>query len=220
MGNSLHTNHFESAGSGENLAFSAGFQGTAPGPRELKDKYQKESEGRSMEILVRVVSTVLIVVVLSLLAATIRRSNAKKHESDAQNEHIVVQLPRPYLWVGYVVIAVALAGVLLMIFVPKYAADPTIWILCILFGILGAVILLATYVWKIELFKNESYFIYRTALFAVYQVQYDDCLSYKLGRNELLLYTAKKKFRIDCNTVNFECLLDMLTQHEVKQETQ
>lgn len=88
--------------------------------------------------------------------------------------------------------------------------------MCGAFILLFQVIVLGTLIWKIEIFKDQDYFIYRNIFGKKYKIRYDECKCYKDGLNTFTLYAIGKRFFIDNKATNFYFLYSMLNKHKVK----
>ena len=165
--------------------------------------------------MIRVFSMVLIVVVIRIIFCIIEKNNGKEIIKNLGKEHITLQLSRIYLWVGVWDILVCSTFILLMILFPNDTAAIWVFILFILFILLGACIIWGAQIWKVDVFTEEDYFLYRTLPYTTYKILYSDCVNYKWRNNTLILRTKRKKFYIDTYATNFKFLLSMLTKHKV-----
>lgn len=169
-----------------------------------------------MQIFIRAIIPILIPILLGLLLSIIERGNSQEIIRNLTKEHIVIRLPKVYLWIGYLEISFFAACILMTCF-PNNTATAWVRIEFGFFALIGVVIVLKTQIWKIEIFRSKDYFLCRTLPYKTYKIPYSDCLSYKLGTNSLVLKTKKKTLRIDSHATNFEFLLTMLTQHKIKE---
>ena len=76
-------------------------------------------------------------------------------------------------------------------------------------------IIAVTIIWRIDVFRNEDYFLLRTLTVRCRKIKYCECLSYKLTMNSLTIKTVKRTIRIDSNAANLEVLAAMLTRYKV-----
>lgn len=173
-----------------------------------------------VSILIRILGPTLTVIILWFVASNILGSNSKEYIANRKKEHIVVKLPKAYLWVGAFCTVFFVFITCAPFLFPDVSQSTDVWVIIIflMFALVGAFLALEALVWRIEIFRNESYFLYRTVFFKTYKIQYGDCISYKIGdrTNSLKLKAGKKTFHIDCFSVNFDYFLDMLKQHKVK----
>lgn len=168
-----------------------------------------------MQILIRIIIPALIPIILGILLSNIDKSNSKEILKNLTKEHLVIRLPKAYLWVGCLDISFFVTCIFLMTWFPNETAPVWVWILFVLFVFIGIAIVLETQIWKIEIFRNENYFLYRTLPCKMYRTLYSDCVSYRFEANTLVLRTKERTFHIDTHTTNFEFLLAMLTQHKI-----
>lgn len=168
-----------------------------------------------MQILIRITIPALIPLLLGILLSSIDRRNSKEIIENLTKEHIVIRLPKAYLWVGCLDISFFVTCIFLMAWYPNETASAWVYVLFVLFALLGIVIVLETQIWKIDIFRSENYFLCRTLPFKKYMIRYSDCVSYRFLANTLVLKTRGKTFHIDAHTTNLEFLLAMLTQHKI-----
>ncbi len=174
-----------------------------------------------MDVMEIVYNIIIIVFVLMLIAMEILFSAiGKKHRyelaEDQEKGHIVIRFPKTYLWIGYIAILFVALCFFLMTYFPN--GTEAVWVK-VLFGILGIAgiyIVLMTKICRIDVFRNENYFLYRS-LFCKKRIQYSDCVSYKLTSNSLVLRINKRNIRIDTNMINYEYLFALIKQHKVKE---
>jgi len=170
-----------------------------------------------MEIIIRILIPVLIPIVLGLLLSTIVQSNSKELIESLTKEHVIIRMPKAYMWVGCIDISFFATCIVLIGTFPNGTASLWVWAMFSLFALLGVVIVWIVMAWKIEIFRHKEYFLLRNATMKTQRIQYCECDSFKFGTNFLVLRTNEKKFRIDCNITNFELLIAMLSKHKVKQ---
>lgn len=170
-----------------------------------------------MQIIIRIVISALIPIIIGFLFSFVDKENSKEIEKNLTKEHIVIRLPKAYMWVGCLDISVFAAFICIMTFFPNDTAEAWVKVSFGVFILMGAVLVAATLIWKIEIFRSENYFIYRTLPFKSYKIQYSDCVSYKFVPNTLVLKTKKKTLQIDIHATNLEFMLVMLSQHEIKE---
>lgn len=171
-----------------------------------------------MPTIIRILSTILIIVVIRIIIYMIQKNNEKEAEKNSGKEHITLRLPRVYLWAGVFGILVFSTLLILMVLFPNDTASLWVYVVFIFFILLGVFIVLGAQFWKIDVFTKEDYFLYRNWNCRTYKILYSDCISYKFGKsNTLILHTKKKKIYIDLFTTNLETILSMLTEHKVKE---
>lgn len=170
-----------------------------------------------MQILIRIIIPALIPVALGILLSNIDKSNGEEMIKNLTKEHIVIRLPKAYLWVGCIDVLFFVICFSLMIYYPNDTATTWVWILFSFFVLFGVIIIAETQIWRVQIFRRENYFLYRTMFCRNHRIQYKDCVSYKFGTNTLILETEKKTFYVDNKATNIEFLLAALTQHKVKE---
>ena len=125
-----------------------------------------------MQILIRITIPALIPLLLGILLSSIDRRNSKEIIENLTKEHIVIRLPKAYLWVGCLDISFFVTCIFLMAWYPNETASAWVYVLFVLFALLGIVIVLETQIWKIDIFRSENYFLCRTLPFKKYMIRY------------------------------------------------
>ncbi len=170
-----------------------------------------------MQIMVRIITPILIAIVVWFLFSRIDKRNGEELIKNLTSEHVVIHLPKAYLWVGFLVVAVFSTFGFIMFFFPNGTEAWWVWILFSLFIIGGFYIILEALFFKIEIFKDEDYFVYRDFLVKTQKIYYCDCISYKCTENAFVIKTKRKKISLDIHTVNIEFLKAMLSKKSVKE---
>ena len=170
-----------------------------------------------MHILIHILSPLLISLFLGFLYSKIYKSNSESIIENLKKDHIIIRLPKVYFLVGTLDVVVFTTFILLI----KYFSPDTKSTLWLYFGFslfvfLGIFIIVYTLMWKIDVFRNETYFNYRTIFGSTYRIQYSECISYKYTEYALTLKTVKKTLNFDSKATNIEFLGAMLTQNKVK----
>jgi len=169
------------------------------------------------QIIIRILIPALIPIFIGILLSNIDKRNGNELLKNLKEEHIIIRLPNAYLWVGCLDISFFVTCFLLMILYPNDTATTWVWLLFCTFTLLGIIIVAETRIWRIQIFRHEAFFIYRTMFYKTYKIQYKGCEYYKFGTNTLTLKSHNKTFFIDNKATNFEFLLAMLTQYKVKE---
>ena len=169
-----------------------------------------------IQIFIRIIIPALIPVILGLVLSNIGKMNSKELIKNLDKEHIVIRLPKVYLWIGCLDISFFITCFLLMIWFPNDTISDWVLILFVLFVLIGVAIVLETQFWKIEIFRNKNYFLLRTILLKKRKILYSECKSYKYTSNYIVLKTDKKIYHIDSHVTNIEYLLVMLNRHKIK----
>ena len=167
-------------------------------------------------ILMRLIAPALTFISIRLLFANIEKHNNNELIKNLSKEHIIILLPKAYMWVGFIGVLVFSSFMILMSLDKNNDTATTwVWILFCSFDLLGVSIMVATKTWRIEIFRTKDYFLYRTVFFRTYKILYTECISYKFDMFSMILKTDKKTFHIDGRSRNFEFLLSMLSTHGV-----
>ena len=156
--------------------------------------------------------------ILSILFVYIRKNNKSESTEELSDNHIVVTLPKMYLVIGCIDILFFGICIFLSILKPNGTATVWVWIEFGIFMLLGAVIVWVTVIWKIDIFRNENYFIYRTAFGNVLKIRYDECKQYELKENTMILKTVQKNLYMDMFAKNSDVFLSILRQNNVKRK--
>lgn len=169
-----------------------------------------------MEIILRIILPALIPLALGVLLSGIEKRNAKGLLHSLTKDHILIRLPRAYLWVGCLEASLFTGFLVWMACFPNGTGSSWVFVLFSLGALSGIGIMVITMVWKIEIFRQEDYFLLRTVTLKTHKIPYCQCLSFQLKTNSLTLKTSQGTFSVDCYATNFEILIAMLTQHKVK----
>lgn len=170
-----------------------------------------------MQFIIRAIIPALIPIILGFFLSHMDRSNRKETIKNITREHIVIRLPKAYLWIGCLDISFFITCLFLMTWFPNDTTTAWVWMVFLLFVLIGAAIVFKTQIWKIDIFRSENYFLYRGWLFRTYRILFSDCVKYRFGANTLILETKERTFHIDTHATNFEFLLAILVQHKVMQ---
>lgn len=158
----------------------------------------------------------LIQIILFLMFYYIGKNNDKEILKNIDKEHVIIKYPKAYIRVGIVDILFCSACLFFMRFFPNGTETWWVYIICISFDLLGIAISLNAFMWRIDIFKSEDYFLYRS-LFKTYKIKYDDCLWYKYEHFNSKIKTTKQTIHIEIGITNLEYLLAMLDKHEIKE---
>lgn len=156
-------------------------------------------------MLIRFLIPALIIFILGLLLLKNEKSNAKELVKNLSESCVVLRLPKMYFWLG-VMGCVFLTMLFVLCSLPKF--ELAIWSY-VAFFFLGSIfisLLLSERLWKVEVFKDENYFIYRTSFGRKYKVSYNECIAYKNATNMFVIKTQRKTFYVDIHSRNFEFL--------------
>lgn len=165
--------------------------------------------------IIRIVIPALISLMIGFLLSQIDKRNSKGIIEAVSKEHILIRLPKAYLWIGCIEILFFISCMVLMTLFPNETSATWVWVTFGLLILSGVALVLKTLFWRIDVFRRKNYFYIRTLPFRTYKVAFSDCEFYKYGTNTLTLKTKERTFRIDAHATNFEFLLAMLTQYKV-----
>lgn len=122
-----------------------------------------------------------------------------------------------FFWVSFLDVLVFSTFLFIMFFFPNGTEAWWVWILFIIFVLLGLALVLKTLIFKMDVYKNKDYFVYRSVFVKTRKIYYCECISYQCTQYDLIVKTGKKKITIDIHTVNVEFLMGMLGKNKVKQ---
>lgn len=169
------------------------------------------------QIAISILTPILISLAVGLLYSKMYERNCKSVIENLNNEHIVIKLPKIMFLVGCICSAVFSTAIVLMTLFPNDTAAWWVYVIFISFVLLGIYLMTIGMVWKMEVFRNEDYFIYRSVFFKTYKINYADCISYKRTNNTVELITTNRTFHIDTIATNYEFFMAMLEKHKVKE---
>lgn len=165
-------------------------------------------------IIARLIGSVLINMVLVGLVYLIKKKNDKISIENVEKEQVTVRLPGAYLWLGCISIIMSV----LLFFLVKSRFELEFILKCIvtaIFFFLGVLLFVGTLIWRIDIYTNNDFFLYRTVIGRKYKILYSDCKFYSCDNNMLKLKTKRKKFYIDTKSVNFQYFYEMLEENNV-----
>lgn len=148
----------------------------------------------------------------------IKKRNAKTMQKYANEEHIVVRMPRIYLLLTiFAVLFLALILTLIVIHVKDGAL--VFGFFCV-YAAISAMLILSACGWRIELNRSEDFFVYRTMFLKTYKIYYSECVSYTIGEyNSVTILTRTgKKIEVDATAVCRAILLAELDKYHVKKQ--
>lgn len=175
-----------------------------------------------MTPFIRYIMLALIPIILNIIFNRIGNKNSKNIIKNQTNEHITIQTPKAFLWIGIIGSLFCSICIYFLIFPNKIfiPVGKHLWWVCIIFvsfDLLGIYIIFNTLVWKIEIFQNKDYFLYKP-LFKTYKIKYEDCLWFLIKDNGVLVIKTNTK-TVNANTffTNYGFLPAMLIKHKIKQ---
>ena len=169
------------------------------------------------QIATSILAPILISLTVGLLYSKIYERKCKSVIENLNNDHIVVRLPKALFWIGCLGTMVFATAIVLMTLFPNDTASLWVYILFSAFILLGIYLMAIGIIWKVEIFKQEDYFIYRSIFFRTYKIRYADCISYKCTNNTVELITKNRTLHIDTIATNFEFFMAMLKKNKIKE---
>lgn len=170
-----------------------------------------------VRFFIRMIIPVLIFVVLGFLINSIKKDNSNELIKNLKKEHVIIHLPKAYFYIGLVGFLFFGICTFVMYYYPNNTTSVWVWIIFVLFDSIGFFIMLLSQIWKIEVFADRDYFLYRNSFFKTHRIQYIQCISYEITTNNVVLKTSRRKFHIDSNATNIEILLNFLIKNNVKE---
>jgi len=179
-------------------------------------------------LIIRIIGFALIPIVLRGLTLLAMRQNEKEEASHPLREKIIIRPPKLVCWVAIIgMLFFTAILIILTLFpngtetVPFTGADsPFVFLIFSFFDLLGAYLLYAALVWRVEVFKNEDFFILRDYWGRRHKIRYSDCTSYqyRYRGQEIIIRNTVKNFTVTDLLTNCNVLLSALQQHKVKRE--
>lgn len=169
-----------------------------------------------MHILIHIISPILISLSLSFVYSKIYKSNGASLIQNINNKHIVIRLPKAYFGIGSLGIVVFSAAIVLMTLYPNDSASWWVYFGFSLFVLLGVFLIAYTLIWKIDIFRCEDYFTYRTFWGRTHKIKYSECISYKYTEYALTIKTFKQTLNFDSKATNIDYLVAMLRRNKVE----
>lgn len=172
------------------------------------------------QVFVRLLVPAITIICIGLLSAVIGKNNDKELIENLTKDHIVLRLPKVYIWIGSIGILFFLALIILSSLFPNGTEGVFSYSVFIAFVILGIFIVLEALLWKVDVFRHKDYFVYRTMFFKTYTIEYKDCEYYIWEKNTIKIKTSNKTFRFDSKSSNIEFLLGLLNKNGVSKINQ
>ena len=169
------------------------------------------------QIAISILAPIFISLAVGLLYSKIYQRNCKSVIENLNNEHIIIRLPKAVFLVGCICTTVFATVIVLMTLFPNDTVALWVYVIFIFFVLLGVYLMTIAIIWKMEVFRNEDYFIYRSVFFRTYKINYADCISYKCTKNTVELITTNRTFHIDTIATNYEFFMAMLKKYKVKE---
>ena len=171
------------------------------------------------QFLLSLLCPILIGCFLFWFSSKVFDSNVNELNKVIKDEHIVIHLPKAYLFVG-VACAVVFASFFIIATITKNDTfKPWIAVEFAVFILLGLYIIWGVCIWRIDLYRSMDYFVFRSSFLICHKVYFSDCEFYFDGNNILKLKTNNRTFRFDRQAANIEMLIYQLNIHKVRKKT-
>lgn len=172
-------------------------------------------------IIIRILSPILIGAILFLLFKLVKRHNNKEEQISKDKNRIVVHLPKAYLIIGIICLFCFVGFIIFSlvspIVVPRdFAKTLPANVIFIIFISMFVLIIESTIVWRIEVFTDKDYFVYRAIWGRKKTIKYKDCINYTTGRGPFTLKTQKSTYRIDPLCTNLDYFERELNRHNIR----
>ena len=164
----------------------------------LEDGVSKEVHS----VIVRFLIPILITFAFAFFLYKNEKSNAKELVKNLCESCVVLRLPKMYFWLGATG-CVFLTILFVLCSSPKIELVIWSYVAFLFLGSIFMSLLLSERLWKVEVFKDENYFIYRTSFGRKYKVSYNECIAYKNATNMFVIKTQRKTFYVDIHSRNF-----------------
>lgn len=170
-----------------------------------------------MSAPLRLVTYIIMNLAVALFIFFVAKSNEKAAKKSKGQKHIIIRTPRTFLWVGIFACVVMSAFLYCMIFYPNGTEQWWVFVIFGAFDLLGIYIIVNTLVWRIDIFKQEDYFLYRPTLFKTHKIKYEDCISYSVKDDSVIIIKTNKK-TVTANLIFTNCnaLQSMLIKYNIK----
>lgn len=167
------------------------------------------------QMLIRLFTVIVVFITVSVLAAYIFRSNRRSIINNLTKNHIVLRLPKQYMWVGCIGTIVFIVWIIMMYSHPNDTAATWVYLLFVSFMLGGAAFVVAYCRWYIEFFRNQDFFTYRSILGRASVISFNECQACQWKGNHIRLVTSRKTIYIDTMVTNLEFFLSELSKFVV-----
>ncbi len=177
-------------------------------------------------LIIRILGLALTPIILRGLTLLVMREQIKEESSRPNEEKIVIKPPKVICWVAIIEMLIFTAILIIITLFPNGTESipftgtdsPFVYLFFSFFVLLGAYLLYAALVWRVEVFKNEDFFILRDFWGRRHKIHYSDCIcyQYQYRGQEIIIRNTIKNFTVSDLLINCEVLLSALQQHNVK----
>lgn len=179
-------------------------------------------------LIIRILGYALIPIAVSWVMSFAMKETEKEEIGNQKKERVIVHLPKAFCWVAIIEMLFFTAVIILLRLFPhgtgsvKFTGgdSPVVLLVFSLFVLLGAYLLYISVIWRVEVFKNEDFFILRDYWGRRHKIYYSDCTSYqyRYHNQEIIVRNHVKNFTVGYFLVNNQALITALNQHHVKRE--
>jgi hypothetical protein len=116
--------------------------------------------------------------------------------SNLGKDHIIVHLPKVYMWVG---LACATFFAILLVSSQYFFTETRSTFTDLgfsMFTLLGLLIFVPAFVWRIDVYKSRDYFLIRNSFWITKKVEYSDITGFSRNDINLSIITKKRKIKI------------------------
>ncbi len=179
-------------------------------------------------LIIRILGFTLIPILFCGLSSLVMRENEKEGASSSHTERIIIKPPKVMCLVAAIEMLICTVVLIIITLFPNGtesipftdADSPMVFLIFSLFDLFGVCFLYATLIWRIEVFKNEDFFILRDYWGQRHEIHYSDCTSYQYRHHgqEIIVRNRIKNFTISYLLVNCEFLIAAMQRYNVKRE--
>ena len=126
-----------------------------------------------------------------------------------EREPVIVHMPKAYFRIGVVCTTFFCFLFILMLIIES----SMVAVAFLGFTSLGIILMVATHVWKIRVFKSGDYFLYTTWLGRTYKIMYKDIVDITFNPNDFVFKTSNKTFSVSNGAVNLEFFIEQLDKN-------
>ncbi len=159
----------------------------------------------------------IIATVIALTVSKIKKHLKKDELFEEENGHYIVKLPDWFFWLMYIYTWLLGSVFAYCLFIQKDTFTLIGWLLSMPILLFGVVTYFAGKAWRIDVFKDKDYFIFRNIFFVTRKIYYSECIGYKYTMNSVVVKTEKRKIYVDYFLINSEYFNAMLGTHGVKE---
>lgn len=154
----------------------------------------------------------LILISVSGLMAVIQKNNERKLENynKKNKNYVTLQLPRLFFWLG--VVCTVIFALILILFSFSSGVGILKWVFFIALSLLGAMLIVAASLWKIEINRNDDYFNYTTSFGRHTKIYYADITAWNETKEVIKFKAGGKRYYVDHYAENYKKFLSILRQ--------